>query len=589
MSKLFKKMLNDVTPKFNPYVVNGMVEHELRRMVEFIDIVFRSSTKSFNKEINISYEGYRYVSPEEEFHRAYTRNSSKKPYDLAQSDVYPICFIFKYENQIIEKVLLLPYAKKGNLMNISGSEKIIVPVLSDTIISPSEHQVFVRLYKDKITFKAEPHNYLYNGDVRTANNIWVVILKDKVKSEGLGDGSIPPAALYLLGKYGFRETVKKYFNKEFLQNDLNYELQDDDIIMVHGDTSKYKDQYNIYSGRGVARSDINLVENYEPHDISICLKKTIEETPFIKNFIFGLIYALDILPDEASQVYDGYLHQDVDYEIKLWRNILGIITYKKTKTIVKVVDDTRELFIALDNYMCGTIIAKLATVGIFVDDVYDLVYEILRRYDYWSLKAKEYNMDVNNRHIDVLYYMAYPFIERINRTIYSINKRYKKAKQQNKDITLKEIMNLFNKDLTHTLIFTIVQTTDPHFNIKGGKGYNSSVYLSCSSLLEDQGCAKGVIVARDGRMPSHCKFLNAHAMFFGSVLFLSKSKPSINFRINPFVKVDELTGKIKFTKKEEVMIKYINDHIVNIDEDGDDRYDGVRTDAQILELAKEIE
>lgn len=578
MNRLFTQMLDDNVPRFNKYVVDGIVKHELKKMPEFVDTIFRSSTKSFSEGVDIVYEGYRMVSPEEEFTRQFTKSASKKAYDIAQSDVYPLCFIFRHKHDIIEKVLLMPYARKGNLMSISGSEKVIIPVLSDSIISPSEQQAFVRLYKDKITFKSEPHNFIYNGDTRTSNNIWVVILKDEVKGMGLGDASIPPAALYLLGKYGFKETVLKYFNREMAYID-GPEVREDDVLLVYGDTTPYKDEYNIYSSRGVKPPKLAIVENYIPHDVSICVRKNIKETAFIKNFIFGLLYSLDILPGYGKEIAEAVSDNDLDIELSRWRIVLGTITYKKTKTLVKVMDDTRELFIALDNYIDGTIIRRLSTVGIIVKDFYDLVYEILRRYDDWSLKAKEYNMDVNNRHIDVLYYMGYPYIEKINRAIYSVNKRNKKARQQNKNITLKEIMSLIGKELKQPLIYSVVKSAEPHFNVKTADAYNSSVYLSTTSLLEDQGCAKGVLIARDNRMPTHCKFLNAHAMFFGSVLYLSKSKPSINFRINPFVVLDKDTGKIIFNDKQQKDIEHINSLIVNVrDEEDNEEYADIMTD-----------
>lgn len=572
MNRLFREMLEVTEPKFNKNVVDGIVKKELTKMPNFIDTVFRSSTKSFSEGVDITYEGYRMVSPEEEFNRQFTKSASKRSFDIAQSDVYPVCFIFRHRDELIEKVLLLPYAKKGNLMSISGSEKVVIPVMSDSIISPSEQQAFVRLYKDKITFKSEPHNFVFNGDTRTSNNIWVVILKDEVKGMGLGDASIPPASLYLLGKYGFKEVVRKYFNKEMSTVD-GPSVTEEDVFMIQGDYTPYLEEFNVYSSRGVRPPKLSITENYIPHDVSICVRKNIKETAFIKNFIYGLIYALDILPDYGSEVFESVKNNDISTELKLWRLILGTITYKKTKTVIKVMDDAKELFIALDNYIDGTIIKRLHTVGILVSNFYDLVYEILRRYDDWSLKAKEYNMDVNNRHIDVLYYMGYPYIEKINRTIYSINKRNKKARQQNKSITMKEVLSLFGKELTQTLIFSIVKTADPHFNVKSAEAYNSSVYLATTSLLEDQGCAKGVLIARDGRMPGHCKFLNAHAMFFGSVLYLSKSKPSINFRINPFVVIDEDTGKLVFTKQQKKDIDYINQLIVNVRENDEDLSD----------------
>ncbi len=62
-------------------------------------------------------------------------------------------------------------------MYISNTPYHIVPVLSDTVISPDSSKVFLRLLKDKLDFRSSPRNFIVNDEEVLGYVIYTNIVK----------------------------------------------------------------------------------------------------------------------------------------------------------------------------------------------------------------------------------------------------------------------------------------------------------------------------------------------------------------------------------------------------------------------------
>ena len=112
----------------------------------------------------------------EEFKNIILNDNGKTVYDIAISDVYPVEYVFRFNGEEIRKPIYLLYCDNGNLLKISNTVYSITPVLSETVISPSNIKIFVRLLKAKIDVNGKMKNFLFNGTKVSGIVLYAAIL-----------------------------------------------------------------------------------------------------------------------------------------------------------------------------------------------------------------------------------------------------------------------------------------------------------------------------------------------------------------------------------------------------------------------------
>lgn len=568
MNNLLRKVMDDNVPKFSKQVVDGTVKEVFESLPDYLDKVISSSIRSLHKDIPLEYLSYSYMTPEENFQRTFSGNSSKANFDLAHSDVYKVKYHFKYNGVEFDRTVLLPYASDGNIMTISGTRYSIVPIVSDTVISPARYQVFVRLLKDKLTFKEDSVNFVHNGESTEGLLVWVEIMKNNVKSGPMGK-PVSCISLYLLGRYGFKGVVDKYFKLD-VNGLMERDFRDDDVIITKEVTPKMREIYNVYESTGFKPAKVKTKDDYVTHGIKICVHKDVPETPFIKHFIFGLIYSLDVMPWEGDELLslisasysnkfsEAKKHAYLEDECFKWRVILGTIACKGEHSDKKITEDIKEHFKSIEYYVDDTIKIQLRETGIYVEDYFDLIYYILKMYSQWTLAFKSYNSNIKNRYLDVKYYICYEIILGFNKTILEINKRRQKAKDQNKYIREDEIKKMFDEHFKQSRIYTIVKANKTNLAVTGADYSGDMKYVKCTCLLGEQSMGDGVKKASDPRFPEHTREINGAQTWLGSILFLPKQTPTPVLRANVYLQYNVNTGRI-------IIPKYIEKSIEAID------------------------
>ena len=100
----------------------------------------------------------------------------------------------------------------------------------------------------------------------------------------------------------------------------------------------------------------------------------------------------------------------------------------------------------------------------------------------WLDNCKDYNSDLNNRYIDMLYYLAYDLILGFNKVIIGINKRASKKAE----VSVKEIRKLMDNELTSRKIFGLVKSSATNLAIMLADSVSDIKYPKITSMLEDQ-------------------------------------------------------------------------------------------------------
>lgn len=534
MNNTLASIIDNHCPKFNKRVTDGNIKDILKKCPEYLDAVFRSSIKSLSSSVDLVYDGCRRLTPEEEYRANFVGTPPKAQYDIAVSDLYMVEFQFTYcQKDVIKKPVYLPYANEGNILKISDVVYAMMPVLSDTVISPSSTKVFVRLLKDKLTFESYIYNVMINGNKEPKSLIYTTIIKtSKMKLMDYLGKVMSAASLYLLGKYGFIETIKRY-------------VHTDNVIVTNKNVDHLREEYDVYESCKVPPRNLKDRRGYEPNEVKICIHKSVGATSsqFLENFIVGTIYTLDALSFSANDFVEAVESGNVRDEIDYWRICLGRIAYNNTFSVDRYIMDANSHFTALEGYLDSLIKEKLKENNVIVDNFFDLIYSIMEKFNVWLLGSKMYNSDLSNRYIDIYYYILYDIIVGFNKVILNINKRV--DKKIGGPLDLKEINRIFNNDFGVKKIFSIVKSSQISLAVQSISDYTLDIkYPKITALLEDQSCGEGVRRASKAQFPEATKTLKAQQMFLGSLEFLSKSKPSPVFKANLYMKYNEETGRL---------------------------------------------
>jgi len=301
MNKVMAKLLREQTPRVNRDITHGTAEEILRTFPEFLDNIFKNAIRRLNPNVKLEYHGYRKLSPYDDYVKNY-RDKKNAIYDIASSDIYPIELRFTYMGKNMNRLLYLPFANKGNVISVSETKYHIVPVLSDNVISPTSNGVFIRLLIDKLMFKSNQKNFVLNGVKIPGNVIHSEILRtSNLKLKDQIGKPLVATAIYLCVKYGLYGTLLKYAK-----------LKMDDIIVTNKDTSDIVEEFNIYESAKIKPRGL-LVTGYRGHDIKICIRKKAinnNNSYFINNFIFGIIYTIDLQPEYETDMLKSIKTKD---------------------------------------------------------------------------------------------------------------------------------------------------------------------------------------------------------------------------------------------------------------------------------------
>lgn len=469
MNDLLSGVIGENSPKFNKNVVDGSIKSIFKTFPTYLDYIFKSSILSLTKGVGLTYLGYKFVTPKEEINNLVITNEANVMYDVSKNDVYPIELMFDYRGTKFSRYIYLPYADRGNIIRFSGTPYHVVPVLSDTIISPNHKEVFVRLLKAKLSFKSVIKNFIVNGERIPGEVVHCQILRvnDAQIVDNIGKPLVA-VSTYLTAERGFKGALKHYCGV-------------DDVIITYGDTSTLSG-YDIYESTKIKPR--GLKENiYKPHDIKICIKQGGKyRDSIMKSIVYGTMYVFDMFSETANEIVDVINSGDAATEKMYWYMYIGRLSYKNTFSIDRMYGDVIEHFDSLEGYIDNDTQDKLKGLSRPVVTFFDLVAVVMENYSTWVMNSKEYNSSIENRYIDVKYYILYDIIIGFNRIMLNINKRMSKKSK----LSLKEIQSLFKSELSPKLILSLTKSSSMNLAIQGCSYTADIMYPKITSLLEDR-------------------------------------------------------------------------------------------------------
>lgn len=525
MDRLFSRMVTASTPKANPAVMNGLATTYLALAEQYIDVVFRSASKSFPQ--GLEYVAYERCSTAEEFNEITRLKNNKRTFDLAHSDLRLIKYYFRFQGvDLPPRYMWVPFVNDGGIMRISGGYFHISPVLTDKVISPGMNSIFVRLLRDKVNFERCYHSIIVNGVRETEQIVWSRIYRKspEIKKMPTTTKANTSVVHYLLAKYGFSEMFQKYAG----------------FVPIVGESeiteAQYpREQYKICESVQVKPKTF-VGDFYEPSKIRLAIP--IEHwNPFTQSLVAGFYYVADHFPNRIKPDY-------VDRK-ELWMILLGHIIFSGVFGEGKLHDGILEHFNSLDEYVDSIVIKKLHEVGHDINDFYDLLALLLRHFNDWVVNAAESMVSLYGKTMEVLYYALFDITSAIFRTNFRLNKLATK-----KQLTSKEIIETMNKQLKMGAVFGL---TRANIAVSSISYSGDNKYPKITSVVAQQQSISGATRGHRTRaVVDASKRIHFSLVEAGSLLFLSKSNPTPAVRVNMYLNIDSQTGtilpKLKFEK-----------------------------------------
>jgi len=533
MNIVMKEFLNKETDKFDKQLMEGVAIPYVDKIAEHLDAIIKSAISTLSEDINLTYKGWRKLTPREDYFNNINSSMSKNIIDISTNYLTKIEFGFKYNDIEINRVIALPYVERGGVLRLSDAYYNVVPVLSEYPISPAPGELFIRLLRDKLNIKKMDRNILIN-DIKTPKQILFSKSYKLLKNVN----EVIPVTLYMFVKYGFFGVFKKYFNTEpliFTDPNIN--------------TASLREEYSEYTTVGMKPKNLQA-PIYAPHSVKILIKKD-AITPFLEIVVSSLIYSFDMTPQFAmnlkkvagkkTEPNTYFTTDDIDDESLFWISLLGKIVFKNKFSMDRIQVDMFEHIDILNGYMDTIIKDKLKEAGIVIEDFYDLTAWVMENFHELVMNYEKYSSSLENRYIEILYYLLFDLIVGINKAFLEF-----KRTASRKTMTEKETSRLFNKYMSSKKIFSLTSSVNgTSIALSPIDSSGDSLVWKMTSILEDQNRANGVRRSVRNVLPPNTRTLRAEDLAFGSMLYLSKKSPTPRLKVNPYVSVDVETGKIK--------------------------------------------
>lgn len=355
-----------VAPKFNERICEGIAVHDIGNAMRYIDDTAKSAAVGFPRQIE--YCGIRRMTPEEHHRETYGQKDKKKrTFALATSDLYPVEMRFSYDagngspKQYIKRMVYLPYVGQGGILRISGSYRVIHPVLADTVFTATATDLFVILARARFTLERNDYVIVENGRRISSYYVFGKIHNGQAKTGG--DDTLPRRAVTTTGHYLFcKEGVTGAFLRYYGVHVEVMHAKDAERFENSGTHTVFTSQY--YKTRQRPVDEAFKRYGYEPTDLAIVIPNNELERADCRVLVTSFFYIVDNYPQRMRL-------RDVD-NIDGWRIILGLIVHRQIEPEGRILTKMDKHIRSLDKYVDEVSRELLRQEGVVVNDLYEL-------------------------------------------------------------------------------------------------------------------------------------------------------------------------------------------------------------------------
>lgn len=516
--KTLAGFIAEKTPKFNKEAVEGLCYHRLNYAINYIDNFIKYSCNS-KTNTHLEYLGYRELHPKEEIKFLFNK-TSKVVYDIAENDIYLVEFMFKYgdEENIRRYQFYIPYMNKGNIIHLSGNNFLVMPVLSDKVISIGDKIIFINILTAKYSFTRTYFSIQVQQVGQTSgvfNRISVVnteLYKNQVKKLEDTTKANTTVMHYLLANYGYTKTMQILLG--FVPTPVYDHSKNDKVIMS--------------STGNAPHGYIRNKTLYQPTNI----KFLVDEDKYNEDVLYvigNMFYVIDNFPEAISI-------DELDNTL-IWKRLLGEIIHSGNHGLAYLSEKINAHFNDLNSNFDTITINKLRDIGVDSGNLIRLLAVIFKNFNNWIMNAEVRSL-YHNKTYEIESFILSHLTSRITRIVLDINKE--ELRVNNSKLESKIVDKIFKKYFVTRAIFSL----------KKDKQYVTSIEYSGDHLYPKN---TAMVVQQESDFvninnadvnTSEKKKIVASMATIGSILGLSKKNPVPVVRLNPYVNIDPTTGSV---------------------------------------------
>lgn len=525
MNKVVKELMKSA-PKLNENTLEGNTNLLLNNLEYEIENIIISSLKGLDKRVNLQYVGLEEIQPDE--------CKFIKFINIKDTDVYYVKYKFiyndGYKSYDLEYPLGIPFSNGGNIYKMNGMQINLLPVMSNKIISTNSFTIFLRLFKDKFDIMSKKIlvRYYYDGNYGTTclnciyskNHAEAAEIKEKSENEDLARyyslDIKTPIPITLLGKYGWKETIGKFYN-----------LTTDDLTLI---TSNELNTLN---------KDYIAIAINDIYYIKFNIGKYKDEE--YQDFIAGVAVACTVNTNILDAIINSIRTDNIEEERFYWRIIFGLTKNNGRNSISQLKEDSRKVFDNQEHFLDKYLINLLETRGIKVNNFFELMGYILKNFKKLIITKQ----DINDKFLDIYYYL----VHKLNINFYSgvvlqLNRHLSSNKKDNFKMVTKAFENGLKVD---SLTLPIIMDIADLVFAKTSDHYNDFLYLKSAGNIAHQEDGRGVKVMKKNSFVT--EKLKTQDILTTSLLCIKKKKHSPKYKLNIYLEYDE-NGEIVLDKEE---------------------------------------
>lgn len=524
MDPELKRLVREDTHKLNQVLARGLATEHIKHIERYVDDVFQSTAASYPE--GLRYKGLFSTTVQEEYQEI-TRKRIRRQFDIATSYVYYVKLLFEYDHSggtsEIKRYLALPFSEDGGKLLLGGSRFMVSPVMSDRVMSIGVANIFVRLLRDRLTFQRSSYIFMQDGEVRNEQVVWAEIYHktEKMRKMKATVKAKPALGHYLFCKFGFYETFKMFAGcRPVVGNVGDFNARDyppEDWVIC----SSRRKAPPLF-GPGV----------YFPSPVQIAIRRS-EWSNMTSALVGATFYVVDWFPSRCKPEFFG--------SQSLWKLLMGHIIFTSSYSEGKLILDTDLHLASLDEYIDVLAKREFTSVGMHIDNLYQLFGVIIERYSEWLLNGADKINSMYDKQLKVLYYLTYDISSAAVKMMFRLKSASKKdtvnKQGVKKEMSLKEVVATMNSVLRTGLIFGITKGHGEVSNISSSGdnlAFKVTTNLVPQSSSSRQTSKKAKVALND---PS--KRLHVSIAVHGGYSFMSKSEPSGRTHLNLATIIDE--------------------------------------------------
>ena len=547
--KTLANFIANQTPKFNKFMVEGYIYHKLKNTLNYINSFIEYTIES-KTDTHLKYLGYKVLTPDEEIKFIFSNKSQRITYDIAENNIYLVEYYFQYgnEEEIRKYQFYLPYIEKGNIIHLSGNKFLLIPILSDKVLSIGTNICFINVLTAKYSFTRTYFSILVNGVYNRITLIITELYKNQKKKHEDTTKAYNTVMHYLLGEYGYSKTMELLLG--FVPTPVyDYSGKDKVVLETTGNPP---------------HGYIKDKTIYKPSKIKFLVDKE-KYSEDVLYAIGNIFYIIDNFPDIITI-------DELDNTFT-WKRLLGEIIHSGHYGLSYLKEKIFAHYADLKSRFDPITLKKLKDINIQAETLIELLLVIFKNFNYWIIND-ENKTYFNNKSYEAETFVLSFITSRITRCILDIYKEELRVNNNQLDSTL--VNKIFKKYFLTRAIFSIKKEKQFVTSIEYSGDH---LYFKNTAMVIQQE-SDFVNVQEVSINTLEKKKMNTSMAAIGSILGLSKKNPIPVVRLNPYVNVDFDTGTVLPFYQHEDLIEKTDKLLTNtvtkdeIDET-DDNFDNI--------------